>query len=37
MSKDIVQRYHIDIFPDVEKIFVDDKLVFEKGKHFVYE
>lgn len=37
MSKDIVQRYHIDIFPDVEKIFVDEKLVFEKGKHFVYE
>lgn len=37
MSKDIVQRYHIDIFPDVEKIFVDDKLIFEKGKHFVYE
>lgn len=37
MSKDILQRYHIDIFPDVEKIFVDDKLVFEKGKHFVYE
>ncbi len=37
MSKDIVQRYHIDIFPDVEKIFVDDRLVFEKWKHFVYE
>lgn len=37
MSKDIVQRYHIDIFPDVEKIFVDDKLIFEKGKHFLCE
>ncbi len=37
MSKDIVQRYHIDIFPDVEKIFVDNRLVFEKWKHFVYE
>lgn len=36
MSKEVIQRYHIDIFPDVEKIFVDEKLVFEKGEHFLY-
>ena len=37
MSKEVVQRYHIDIFPDVEKIFVDEKLIFQKEKLFLYE
>lgn len=37
MPKEVVQRYHIDVFPDVEKIFMDDELIFEKEKHFLYE
>ena len=31
--KSITQRYHIDIFPDVEKITVDGKTIFEGGKY----
>lgn len=37
MPKEEIQRYHIDVFPDVEKIFMDDVLIFEKEKHFLYE
>lgn len=37
MPKEEIQRYHIDVFPDVEQIFVDEKLVFEREKHFLYE
>ena len=25
-------RYHVDIFIDAEKIFVDDEVIFESGK-----
>lgn len=29
--KDVTQRYHIDIFPDVDSISVDGKVIFEGG------
>lgn len=29
----IIQRYHIDIFPDVESIYFDDDLVFSKWEY----
>lgn len=35
MHKSVVQRYHIDIFPDIKEIFIDDKLVFEKDKFMI--
>lgn len=35
MHKSVVQRYHIDIFPDIEKIFIDDKIVFENDKFLI--
>lgn len=34
LHKDIVQRYHIDIFPDVSQIYIDDALIFDCEKHF---
>ena len=33
--KDITQRFHIDIFPDVESIAVDGKLIFAEGKYII--
>lgn len=36
-NKDIVQKYHIDIFPEVKEIYIDDVLVFNKEKHFIYK
>lgn len=33
LHKDIVQRYHIDIFPDIKEIYIDDKLVFENNEY----
>jgi hypothetical protein len=27
------QRFHVDIFPDVEKILVDGKVIFENGAY----
>lgn len=35
MHKSVVQRYHIDIFPDIKEIFIDDKLVFIKDKFVI--
>ncbi len=35
MHKSVVQRYHIDIFPDIKEIFIDDKLVFVKDKFVI--
>ncbi len=35
MHKSIVQRYHIDIFPDIKEIFIDDKLVFLNDKFVI--
>ncbi len=33
--KSITQRYHIDIFPDVESIKVDGKTIFEHGGYVI--
>lgn len=35
MHKSVVQRYHIDIFPDIKEIFIDDKLVFVKDNYVI--
>ncbi|NVP17346.1 hypothetical protein HUU51_01385 [Candidatus Gracilibacteria bacterium] len=35
MHKSVVQRYHIDVFPDINEIFIDDKLVFVKDKFVI--
>ena len=32
-SRKITQRFHIDVFVDIDKIFFDDKLIFEKEKY----
>ncbi len=34
-SKDIIQRFHIDIFTDVKKITCDEVVVFENGEYQV--
>jgi hypothetical protein len=35
LHKDIVQRYHIDIFPYVEQIYIDDELIFSEWKYVI--
>jgi len=35
MHKSIVQRYHIDIFPNIDKIYIDDKLIFENDSYII--
>lgn len=35
MHKSVVQRYHIDIFPDIKQIFIDDILVFENEEFVI--
>ncbi len=30
-----VQRFHVDIFPDVQKITIDDTVIFENGEYFI--
>lgn len=35
LHKDIVQRYHIDIFPYVEEIRLDDEVIFNWGRFVV--
>ncbi len=35
MHKSIVQRYHIDIFPAIDKIYIDDTLIFEWGEYLL--
>lgn len=35
LHKDVVQRYHIDIFPDVKMMRVDGKVIFEGGRFVV--
>jgi hypothetical protein len=34
LHKNVVQRYHIDIFPDVKMMKVDEKVIFE-GESFL--
>jgi aminopeptidase len=35
IHKDIVQRYHIDIFPDIKEIYIDDVIIFENDKYLI--
>lgn len=35
--KEKVQRYHIDIFPDIKRIFIDGDLIFEDENYFFNE
>ena len=35
MSRKIVQKYHVDIFCLVDRVFIGDTLIFEKGKYVV--
>lgn len=35
MHKSVVQRYHIDIFPDIKQMFIDDKIIFENEKYII--
>lgn len=35
LHKDVVQKYHIDIFPHVSQIFMDDELIFDSERHFM--
>lgn len=35
LHKDVVQRYHIDIFPDLKIMKVDGKVIFEDGRFLV--
>jgi hypothetical protein len=32
LHKDILQKYHIDVFPVTHQIFADEKIIFENGK-----
>lgn len=32
-SKEVIQRFHIDIFADTKKVVCDDTVVFENGKY----
>lgn len=34
LPKNVVQRYHIDIFPDVSEIYIDDELIFDSENHY---
>jgi len=33
LDKSIVQRYHIDIFADLDQILIDDEIVFKSGRY----
>jgi len=35
LHKSIVQRYHIDIFPDIKEIYIWDKKIFENNKYII--
>ncbi len=32
-GKDIAQRFHVDVYPDVQRIWISDTLVFENGRY----
>jgi hypothetical protein len=34
-SRKIIQRYHIDIFSDTDKIYFDDKLIFKDEQYII--
>jgi len=35
MHKSVVQRYHIDIFPDIKDIYIDEQLIFSDDKYLI--
>lgn len=35
LHKKIMQRYHIDVFPDIKQIYFDKILIFEKGMYVI--
>ena len=35
IHKSIVQRYHIDLFPDIKEIYVDNIKIFENDKYII--
>lgn len=35
IDKNFVQRYHIDVFPEVSQIYIDDEIIFDKDRHFL--
>ena len=35
LDKNIVQRYHIDIFPDIKEIYIDNLKIFENNKYII--
>lgn len=35
VSKTKAQRYHVDIFPDVSEVWIDQEKVFEKGQYII--
>ncbi len=35
LKSNIVQRYHIDVFPAVSEIYIDDELVFDSENHYI--
>lgn len=34
LKSNIVQRYHIDVFPAVSEIYIDDELIFDSESHY---
>lgn len=34
-QKDLVQRYHVDIYPDVKRMWITDTLIYENGKFVI--
>jgi hypothetical protein len=34
-QKDLVQRYHVDIYPDVKRMWISDTLIYENGKFVI--
>ena len=35
LHRKVTQRYHIDVFPDIDQIYFDDILVFENNKFVI--
>jgi hypothetical protein len=34
-NKELIQRYHVDVYPDVKRIWMDDTIVFEDGRFII--
>ena len=35
LDKSIIQRYHIDIFPHIKEIYIDDNMIFQEWKYIL--